>query len=251
MRTKSNWVKHNGWERKIKRRGMGERDVKVELIQYTPEPEKVIAAAARLCYSADPVPGLLEQLDEEKVARFVQKLRSMGHLSPFEHVSFQFSIDGVSRALSHQLVRHRIASYSQRSQRYVKEEGFDYITPPSIRRNPQALERFEKVMITLQEEYQELLALVPAEDARYILPNACTTSLLVTFNARSLLNFFEHRTCMRAQWEIRLMAEKMLELVREVAPNVFSQAGPTCITQGVCHEGEMSCGRIKALQRQV
>jgi thymidylate synthase (FAD) len=223
--------------------------VNVELIQYTPDPEKVVAAAARLCYSSDPVPELLERLDEEQVSAFVLKLRSMGHLSPFEHVSFQFSIDGVSRALSHQLVRHRIASYSQRSQRYVKEEGFEFITPPSIRRNPEALARFEKVMQSLQEDYQSLLGVVPAEDARYILPNACTTSLMATFNARSLVNFFEHRTCLRAQWEIRILAEKMLALVQDVAPNIFKEAGPTCITQGVCHEGAMSCGRIKAIKK--
>ncbi|AHF05878.1 FAD-dependent thymidylate synthase [Desulfitobacterium metallireducens] len=222
----------------------------VELIQYTPDPEKVVAAAARLCYSADPVPELMEKLTDEKIAGFVRKLNSMGHLSPFEHVSFQFSIDGVSRALSHQLVRHRIASYSQRSQRYVKEAGFEFVTPPSIRRNPEALVRFEKVMQTLQEEYQELLKVAPAEDARYVLPNACTTSLMATFNARSLLNFFEHRTCMRAQWEIRQMAEKMLQLVQEVAPNLFAEAGPTCVTQGVCHEGAMSCGRIKTLKNR-
>lgn len=220
----------------------------IELIQYTPDPEKVVAAAARLCYSPDPVPELLERLDEEKVASFVRKLRSLGHLSPFEHVSFQFSIDGVSRALSHQLVRHRIASYSQRSQRYVKEEGFEFVTPPSIRKNPEALERFEKVMNSLQEEYQAILGMVPAEDARYILPNACTTSLMATFNARSLMNFFEHRTCMRAQWEIRVLAEKMLGLVRDVAPNLFGEAGPTCVTQAVCHEGAMSCGRIKSIK---
>lgn len=224
--------------------------MKVELIQYTPDPEKVVAAAARLCYSSDPVPELLEKLDEEKVASFVRRLSSYGHFSPFEHVSFQFSIDGVSRALSHQLVRHRIASYSQRSQRYVKEEGFEFVTPPSIRRNPEALERFEKVMNSLSEEYQALLGMVPAEDARYILPNACTTSLMATFNARSLMNFFEHRTCTRAQWEIRVLAEKMLELVREVAPNIFADAGPTCVTQGVCHEGAMSCGRIKTISKR-
>ena len=224
--------------------------MKVELIQYTPDPEKVVAAAARLCYSSDPVPELLEKLDEEKVAGFVRRLSSYGHFSPFEHVSFQFSIDGVSRALSHQLVRHRIASYSQRSQRYVKEEGFEFVTPPSIRRNPEALERFEKVMNSLSEEYQALLGMVPAEDARYILPNACTTSLMATFNARSLMNFFEHRTCTRAQWEIRVLAEKMLELVREVAPSIFADAGPTCVTQGVCHEGAMSCGRIKTISKR-
>ena len=221
----------------------------VELIQYTPDPEKVVAAAARLCYSPDPVPELLERLSDEKVAEFVRKLYSMGHLSTFEHVSFQFSIDGVSRALSHQLVRHRIASYSQRSQRYVKEVGFEFVTPPSIQRNPEALARFEKVMETLQEDYRELLAVVPAEDARYILPNACTTSLMATFNARSLLNFLEHRTCVRAQWEIRQLAEKMLKLVQDVAPNLFAQAGPTCVSQGVCHEGAMSCGRINTLRK--
>ncbi|WP_407313897.1 FAD-dependent thymidylate synthase [Desulfosporosinus sp. SB140] len=222
--------------------------MKVDLIQYTPDPEKVVASAARLCYSADPVPELFERLDDETVARFVRKLRDMGHLSPFEHVSFQFSIDGVSRALSHQLVRHRIASYSQRSQRYVKENGFEYVIPPSIRRNPEAMERFEGVMARLQEEYQALQNMVPAEDARFVLPNACTTSLMATFNARSLLNFFEHRTCMRAQWEIRSLAESMLDLVRNVAPNLFSEAGPTCVTLGVCHQGTYSCGRLQTLQ---
>jgi len=220
--------------------------MKVELIHYTPEPEKVVAAAARLCYSADPVPELLESLNSTKVEEFVTKLREMGHLSPFEHVSFQFSIDGVSRALSHQLVRHRIASYSQRSQRYVKEEGFEYVTPPTVSRNQVALERFEQIMHRLQNEYQELLEFVPAEDARYILPNACTTSLMASFNARSLLNFFEHRICTRAQWEIRELAEQMLELVQEVAPNIFGSAGPTCITQGICREGAFSCGRIRS-----
>ena len=220
----------------------------VELIQYTPDPERIVAAAARLCYSSDPVPELLERLDDEKVANFVSRLREMGHLSPFEHVSFQFSIDGVSRALSHQLVRHRIASYSQRSQRYVNEKGFEYVVPPSIRKNSEALRRFEGVMAHLQEEYEALRSLVPAEDARFVLPNACTTSLVATFNARSLLNFFEHRTCLRAQWEIRALAEKMLELVRGKAPNLFREAGPTCVTQGVCHQGSYSCGRLKAHQ---
>ena len=222
--------------------------MKVELIQYTADPEKVVAAAARLCYSPDPVPELLDRLTEEKVSDFIRKLRGMGHLSPFEHVSFQFSIDGVSRALSHQLVRHRIASYSQRSQRYVKEAGFEYVIPPSIRRNQEALRKFEQIMDKLQADYDDLLKSVPAEDARYILPNACITSLMATFNARSLLNFFEHRTCVRAQWEIRHLAEQMLELVKEVAPNIFSVAGPTCITQGVCKEGSLSCGRVKTVR---
>jgi len=228
--------------------GVEKITMRVDLIQYTPDPEKVVAAAARLCYSSNPVPELLERLDDEAVASFVRKLRQMGHLSTFEHVSFQFSIDGVSRALSHQLVRHRIASYSQRSQRYVKENGFEFVIPPSVKRNPEALERFKAVMAHLQENYQELLNSVPAEDARYVLPNACTTSLMATFNARSLLNFFEHRTCSRAQWEIRSLAEQMLKLVRVVAPNLFSEAGPTCLTQGVCHQGTFSCGKLKTLE---
>lgn len=222
--------------------------MRVDLIYHTPDPERVVAAAARLCYSSDSVPNLCEQLDDERVAGFVRKLREMGHLSPFEHVSFQFSIDGVSRALSHQLVRHRIASYSQRSQRYVEEKGFEFVIPPSVERNQEALGRFKTVMARLQEDYRELLNCVPAEDARYVLPNACTTSLMASFNARSLLNFFEHRTCIRAQWEIRFLAEKMLELVRNVAPNLFSEAGPTCITQGVCRQGTYSCGRLKTLK---
>lgn len=222
--------------------------MRIELIQYTPEPEKIVAAAARLCYSSDPVPELLERLDQEKTAGLIRKLNEMGHLSPFEHVSFQFAIDGVSRALSHQLVRHRIASYSQRSQRYVKEDGFDYVVPPSIRRNAEAFARFQEVMTDLQRQYAELLKLAPAEDARYVLPNACTTALVATFNTRSLLNFFEHRTCLRAQWEIRLLAEEMLRLVRQVAPNLFALAGPSCMTQGVCREGAMSCGRLQRMQ---
>ena len=222
--------------------------MRVDLIQHTPEPEKVVATAARLCYSSDPVTDLLDRLDDERVASFVCKLKEMGHLSPFEHVSFQFSIDGVSRSLSHQLVRHRIASYSQRSQRYVEEKGFEYVIPPSVKHNPEALGRFEAVMVRLQEDYRELLNCVPAEDARFVLPNACTTSLIATFNARSLLNFFEHRTCIRAQWEIRFLAERMLELVRGVAPNLFREAGPTCTTQGICHQGTYSCGRLKTLE---
>ncbi|KUO64436.1 MAG: thymidylate synthase ThyX [Gracilibacter sp. BRH_c7a] len=218
--------------------------MRVALVQYTPDPEKVVAAAARLCYSAHAVPELMDNITPEKAAELVIKLMKMGHLSTFEHVSFQFSIDGVSRALSHQLVRHRIASYSQRSQRYVQETGFEYIIPRRIRKNPESLARFERLMGVLQEEYNEFLKLVPAEDARYILPNACTTSLMATFNARSLLNFFELRTCTRAQWEIRELAEKMLDLVKEIAPNIFALAGPQCITRGVCPEGELSCGRL-------
>jgi thymidylate synthase (FAD) len=216
----------------------------IKLIAWTPEPEKVVAAAARLCYSNATVEALLEGLTPTNTGDFVKKLRDMGHLSTFEHASFQFSVDGVSRALSHQLVRHRLASYSQRSQRYVKERDFHYVIPPSIAKNPAAKERFQAAMAELGTVYEELLAVAPAEDARYVLPNACTTALLVTMNARSLLHFFELRTCQRAQWEIRELAARMLTLVREVAPELFAIAGPPCVTKGVCPEGEKTCGRL-------
>ncbi|MDR3271019.1 MAG: FAD-dependent thymidylate synthase [Peptococcaceae bacterium] len=222
--------------------------MQVQLIQYTPDPERVVAAAARLCYSADPVPELLERLDEAKTSAFIRNLFALGHLSPFEHVSFQFAIDGVSRSLSHQFVRHRLASYSQRSQRYVKELGFDYVIPPKIAANLEAKERFERVMAELQEHYAALLALAPAEDARYLLPNACTTSLVATLNARSLFNFFALRLCMRAQWEIRALAEEMLRLVQSIAPNIFARSGPACVTQGICREGKLGCGRLNRIK---
>ncbi|MDR1960785.1 MAG: FAD-dependent thymidylate synthase [Gracilibacteraceae bacterium] len=220
--------------------------MEVRLIAFTPEPEKVVAAAARLCYSSGAVPELLSGLEAENSARLVEKLYKMGHLSTFEHASFQFSVDGVSRALSHQLVRHRIASYAQRSQRYVRETGFSFVTPPSVRENPEALRRFQAAMEFLRDGYEALAREVPPEDARYILPNACATSLLVTMNARALLHFFELRACTRAQWEIRELARRMLALAREAAPHLFRLAGPPCETGGVCPEGEMSCKRGKA-----
>jgi len=217
--------------------------MEVRLIAYTPDPEKVVAAAARLCYSSAPADQVLEGMTEDRIASFLQKLVEMGHESPIEHVSFTFTVTGVSRSLSHQLVRHRIASYSQKSQRYVKESGFDYITPPSISRHPQASKIFTEEMEHLRQAYDRLAALVPAEDARFVLPNACETQLVVTMNARSLINFFRLRCCSRAQWEIRRLATAMLKEVRKVAPNLFANAGPPCQVDGRCNQGEMSCGR--------
>ncbi len=223
--------------------------MEVRLLAYTPEPEKMVAAAARLCYSADSGAEILENFSDEAVQKFLAKLADMGHASPFEHASFTFAIDGVSRALSHQLVRHRIGvSFSQKSQRYVKERQFEYVVPPSVGRDPQRKAQFEQVMAELQTQYESLLAAgVPAEDARYLLPNACVTNLVVTMNARSLLHFFELRCCMRAQWEIRELANRMLAAVRQVAPNLFAKAGATCDTIGICFEGKMSCGRAKTV----
>lgn len=241
--------------------------LKVELLQYTPEPEKLVASAAKLCYSNSPVQGIMDDLTEEKTERFLTMLSGLGHASPIEHVSFTFGIEGVSRSLLAQLTRHRIASYSVKSQRYVAEGQFEFITPPEIESIPEAKERYLKTMEEIQEEYNALTDLLfekhyPAflaegfpekeaktkatkkaiEDARYVLPNACETKLVVTMNARSLYNFFHHRCCERAQWEIQAMANEMLRLVKEVAPTLFATAGPSCVG-GPCPEGKMSCGK--------
>jgi len=218
--------------------------LKVKLLTHTPDPERVVAAAARLCYSKQGAVDILEDFSEEKVNSFLAKLVSYGHDSPFEHASFTFAIEGVSRALSHQLVRHRIGvSFSQKSQRYVKESGFEYVAPPSITRDSALSEKYTETLELIQEKYNELVAAgIPAEDARYILPNAVVTNLVTTMNARSLLHFFRLRCCTRAQWEIRELAQMMLGEVRAVAPLLFSNAGPACVSQGVCYEGSMCCG---------
>lgn len=220
----------------------------VKLLRHTPEPERTVAMSARLCYSPIGAAQLEERISDEQAATLVRKLASMGHLSTFEHVTFTFAIEGVSRVLTHQLVRHRIASYSQQSQRYVKEHAFETIMPASIAARPQAKEKFERLMGEIQELYNDFIALdIPAEDARYILPNATETKIVCTFNARSLLNFFSLRCCTRAQWEIRALANEMLRQCQEVAPVIFENAGPTCVSEGVCHEGAMSCGRLQAI----
>lgn len=222
--------------------------MQVKLIRHTPEPERTVAMSARLCYSAIGAAELEEKISDEKAATLVRKLVSMGHLSTLEHVTFTFAIEGVSRVLTHQLVRHRIASYSQQSQRYVKEHDFETIMPASIAARPAAKARFEALMLEIQGLYDEFIEQgVKAEDARYILPNATETKIMCTFNARSLLNFFRLRCCTRAQWEIRALAEEMLRQCKSVAPVIFENAGPTCVSEGVCHEGAMSCGRLKAI----
>lgn len=226
--------------------------LKVELLNYTPEPDKFVAAAAKLCYSPVGISQIMEQLDEEKVQAFLDKLRESGHDSPIEHVSFTFGVEGVSRALTHQLVRHRIASFSQQSQRYVKFKAVEVVVPPTVKANPETAAIFQEAIDQVSIAYQRLLeAGVPAEDARFLLPNACTSKIIVTMNARSLLHFFELRTCTRAQWEIRQLALKMRELVKEVAPMLFRRSGPTCETQGFCCEGKLGCGLAPTLQELV
>lgn len=224
--------------------------MEVKLLNHTPDPVKTVALAARLCYSDKKATELSQNMTSEQIDKLVKKLREMGHESPVEHVSFTFAIQGVSRTLSHQLVRHRIASYSQKSQRYVSETTFEYVIPPSIAGDERALEEYNQLMEQIRQTYKSLAEKVHREDARYILPNACETNLVATFNARSLYNFFKLRCCSRAQWEIRELAKKMLAEVRSAAGILFENAGAQCDIDGTCPEGDMSCGRYKKLLKQ-
>lgn len=220
--------------------------MRVALLNHTPAAERVVAAAARLCYAEMPPEDLMESMTDEEVRAFLGRLIRMEHFSPFEHASFTFAVSDVSRALTHELVRHRIASYSQRSQRWLNESGFAFVTPPSIAANPEAGAIFAAAISALQRDYAKLLALgIPKEDARFLLPNACASRIVVTMNARSLHNFFSLRCCMRAQWEIRDLARQMLALVREIAPGLFLPAGPPCEVRGYCTQGERGCGQKK------
>lgn len=222
--------------------------IKCKLISHTPEPEKVVSIAVKLCYSKSDVDGLITGvLTGNDTEKFIDKLKGMGHESPLEHVSFTFAIEGVSRTLTHQLVRHRIASYSQKSQRYVSENNFEYIVPPSIARDSQAKEKFENLMCTIRQAYNKLASMdIPKEDARYVLPNATETKIIVTMNARSLFNFFSLRCCTHAQWEIRQLANLMLAEVQKVAPILFKNAGASC-KKGYCPEEGRSCGNAPTL----
>lgn len=261
--------------------------IKVTLLTHTPNPEKTVAMAAKLCYSPSGIEDISEGLTEEKTASFINMLANLGHASPTEHASFTFGIEGISRACSHQLVRHRIASYSQQSQRYVDGSNFEFVTPPAIAENEEALEAYNVVIDMQAKAYKKIRNALTAgyikeylhnnvdgsdeeimekfksenksqyntfvkkanEDARFILPNATTTKIVCTFNARSLQNFFAHRCCNRAQWEIREVAEQMLLQCLKVAPNLFKNCGPSCLF-GPCPEGKMCCGKQKEMREK-
>ena len=211
----------------------------VRLLAHTPDADRICAAAAHSCYSEDSAADLLETVDPAKMLRHVI---GMGHHSVIEHAVFTFSVEGVSRALTHQLVRHRIASFSQQSQRYVRLSEPTYVVPETVKRDPEAMKVYEETMDGLWDSYSKLIGMgIPAEDARYVLPNGCTTNITITMNARELLHFFSMRCCNRAQWEIREMADEMLRLCKEVSPVIFSDAGPACI-RGPCPEGKKTCG---------
>ena len=246
----------------------------VQLIAHTNDPEKTIAAAAKLCYSDAHIETLLDGLTPEKTEAFLQRLNDVGHASPIEHASFTFGIEGVSRTFLAQVTRHRIGSFSVQSQRYVRLDDFRYVIPPEIEAIPEAKEAF---LASMNEDAARYLDLVKKleeghtarlmsegmpekqarakaskqanEDARFVLPNACETKMVVTMNARSLQNFFHLRCCSRAQWEIRALAEEMLRLVYPVAPHLFRTAGPACVS-GPCPEGRMCCGKTAEVRAQ-
>ncbi|MCI9224698.1 MAG: FAD-dependent thymidylate synthase [Acutalibacter sp.] len=244
----------------------------VKLLAYTPAPERTVACAAKLCYAAADIDTVMDGLTDEKAGSFLDMLTEIGHESPIEHASFTFGIEGVSRSLLAQITRHRLASYSVQSQRYVKESSFEFVVPPEIAAMPEARREFLMAMEEDQRHYEKLSELLQRkheteflaegldekearrkaekkaiEDARFVLPNACATKLICTMNARSLMNFFTHRCCNRAQWEIRELAVEMLKLVREAAPNMFRKAGPPCL-RGSCPEGKMSCGKMSRVR---
>ncbi len=248
--------------------------MKVRLIAHTPDPEKTIAAAAKLCYAKTDVDGILENLTEEKVYSFVEMLSEIGHESPIEHASYTFAIEGVSRALLAQITRHRIASYSVQSQRYVNKEKFEYIIPPEIEKDEKAKSEYINAMDNARNSYIKLAEILKKnhvnnminegvnekeaekkaeklaiEDARFVLPNSCDTRMIVTMNARSLMNFFAHRCCNRAQWEIRELAFEMLKLCKSVSPALFKNAGPKCLNEP-CPEGKMSCGKVLEMREK-
>lgn len=215
----------------------------VKLLAYTPDADRVCAAAARSCYSEKPSGTLVETM--KNPGKMLMGVVSMGHHSVIEHAVFTFSIEGVSRSLTHQLVRHRIASFSQQSQRYVSINEPTYVTPEAIENNPEAKKLYDDLMLQIWDTYGKLENLgILAEDARYVLPNGCTTNITVTMNARELMHFFKLRCCRRAQKEIRDMADEMLRQCKAACPVIFAYAGPSCVT-GPCPEGEKSCGHSR------
>ena len=214
--------------------------MKVTLLACTQNADAICAAAGNSCYSELSSADILGNIDSEKV---LSRIVGMGHHSVIEHAVFTFSVEGVSRALTHQLVRHRVASFSQQSQRYVSLDSASYVKPHTVEADPGASKVFDETMEVIWEAYRRLEEMgIPPEDARYLLPNGCTTNITITMNARELLHFFSLRCCNRAQWEIREMADRMLEICREQSPVIFRDAGPPCI-RGPCPEGKKSCGK--------
>ena len=235
---------------------MAKANLKVMLLRATPDPDEVVALGARLCYAQADLDTLKERVETTDQQRYIAGVMERGHLSVTEHASFTFAVEGVSRALLAQLTRHRIASFSVQSQRYVSyESGFGYIVPPKIEAlGEEAVAEFERQMDTMHQWYTQWQCRLGTgeggnEDARFVLPGACGTRMMVTMNVRELRHFFSLRMCTRAQWEIRELATEMHRLCMEVAPALFANAGPGCL-RGACPEGEKSCGRVMKVREE-
>jgi len=215
--------------------------LEVKLLRYTTDPELLCGTAALTSTRSGSPSEIFEKMDLETAKRIIKRVTGYGHVSVIEHAAFTFSIEGVSRAMTHQLVRHRIASYTQQSQRYVTYNTLDnYVTPKSVAENPDAKKLFEETLSNISQSYQKLLNLgIPKEDARFILPNAAKTNIIVTMNARELRHFFNLRCCARSQWEIREVAIEMLRQAKKATPTLFENAGPSCVELGYCPEGKM------------
>ena len=228
-----------------------EDKLKVELLGYTSDPEQNVVAAIRQCYASVGAKELKEKTTDEVKQRLIKQVINSGHTSTLEHASFTFAIDGVSRVTEIHLIRHRIASFSIQSGRYVKRGDAAYRVPPKIRNleDKKLLEKYLKHLENSQELYNELIdASIPAEDARFCQPQSVQIKIVMTMNARELLHFFRVRSCTRAQWEIREVAKQMLDLVKEVAPIIFENAGPPCVSEKLCDQGKMSCGIWKNIK---
>ena len=215
--------------------------MKVKLLRYTADAELLCGTAAQTTIKSGKPSEILEKIDSETAKRKIKMVTGYGHASVIEHASFTFSLEDVSRAMTHQLVRHRIASYTQQSQRYVTYDTLEkYVIPPSITDNDEAKKTFDDTLEKISETYQKLLKIgIPKEDARFILPNAAKTNIIVTMNARELRHFFNLRCCARAQWEIIEVAVEMLKQAKKAAPALFENCGPTCVELGYCTEGKM------------
>jgi len=242
---RKDYHKNNSYSFQQKTRGNPK--MKLVLLKYTPEPELLCAAAAMTSYKSESTPKLIKNLTIEKARKTIRRVMGYGHRSIIEHAVFTFGVEGASRALTHQLVRHRVASYTQQSQRYVPYNTLeDYVIPQAIQKDKETNKIFETTLQQISDTYERLLKKgIPPEDARYILPNAAKTNILITMNARELRHFFNLRCCKRSQWEIREMAIEMLRQAKKVAPSIFEDAGPSCVELGYCPEGELKTQECK------